>query len=406
MSDRKKVIAYYPHFQEMYFSKDLFLVPYYIAKEKGLSMEFYYGRNDGTTPIADTHRGVQMHCLDHKRESQIIEVYDTIRYILPKVKKIDTLFVVGISFFHLFRVYLIKKLNPNVNIVVLGDMEKEQAEVILNNDFYHSKTIIGRIKKHLADFFFTNTTFLVANSQAHSILKRQYIKREWTGLLHFYPCLDDELFNSYGLKRTSFKDKENVIVCVGRIGNYQKNTEMLLDALKYVDLKDWKIYMIGPITSSFNLKDEGNFQKKIDTFFEDCPQHKGKLIFTGMIYDMKEVFEYYNRAKVLLLTSRHEGFANVFSQAAALGCYIISTNVGGADVASNQWRYGYRLGQADVDGLTVALQNLVDGKLVPDESQANRIEDMSYSYRINRVLLSQNSINPLVTIRNYKEIMK
>lgn len=160
-------------------------------------------------------------------------------------------------------------------------------------------------------------------------------------------------------------------------------------------LEGLKIFMLGPITSSFDLKEGDDFQKVIDQFFEDCPQHKDKLIFTGMIYDAKTVFEYYNRAKVLLATARHEGFANVYSQAAALGCYVISTDVGGADVCSNDWIYGIKLKQNDSDGLSDVLDNLVCGKLLIPTENAMSFEEMSYSYRVNRVLLPKMGFEPL-----------
>ena len=153
--------------------------------------------------------------------------------------------------------------------------------------------------------------------------------------------------------------------------------------------------MLGPITSSFDLKEGGDFQKVIDQFFEECPQYNDKLIFTGMIYDAKTVFEYYNRAKVLLATARHEGFANVYSQAAALGCYVISTDVGGADVCSNDWKYGIKLKQNDNDGLSDVLDNLVCGKLLIPTEDAMSFEEMSYSYRVNRVLLPKMGYEPL-----------
>ena len=251
------------------------------------------------------------------------------------------------------------------------------------------------MKDKLTDYFFRHVTYLVANTAAYHLMDDLCQRKHWTGLLHFYPCLDDEKFLSYGLRRKPFVEKENIMVCVGRIGCYQKNTEMLLNALRKVDLKDWKIYMLGPITSSFDLKEGDGFQKVIDQFFEECPQHKDKLIFTGMIYDAKTVFEYYNRAKVLLATARHEGFANVYSQAAALGCYVISTDVGGADVCSNDWKYGIKLKQNDSDGLSDVLDNLVCGKLLIPTEDAMSFEEMSYSYRVNRVLLPKMGFEPL-----------
>ena len=69
------------------------------------------------------------------------------------------------------------------------------------------------------------------------------------------------------------------------------------------------------------------------------------------------------KAKVLLSTSRHEGFANVYSQAAALGCFIVSTDVGGADVCSNNWNYGVKLCQEDSDGLAKVIYDIVNDNL-------------------------------------------
>ena len=210
--------------------------------------------------------------------------------------------------------------------------------------------------------------------------------------MHFYPCLDDEKFQEYGIKRRSWEEKENIMVCIGRIGCHQKNTEMLLDALEKVDLKDWKIYMIGPITSSFDLNESGDFQKNIDGFFNRNPQYKEKLIFTGMIYDQKEVFEYYNRAKILLSTSRHEGFANVYSQAAAMGCYIVSTDVGGADVASNNWQFGTLVKQESSVILAEILSRIINGDSVIDTQYSLDIESISYSTMTNYTLLPKIAI--------------
>lgn len=178
---------------------------------------------------------------------------------------------------------------------------------------------------------------------------------------------------------------------------------MLLDALRKIDLKDWKIYMLGPMTNNFDLKEENDFQKVIDMFFKDCPQYKDKLIFTGMIYDTKVVFEYYNRAKVLLATARHEGFANVYSQAAAFGCYIISTDVGGADICSNNWQNGIKLKQDDSIGLAKVLEDLVCGKLKMPQEKTLSLEEMSYAYRVNRILLPKMGFAPLAVSYNLKK---
>ena len=378
---KNKVLAYSYLFQEMFLSKDIFLIPYYISKEKGLKLEYRYHVNLGDTNIPHVHREARINksCLGN-------EFLSLLWYVVLHAWVIEVLFLNGSSAKHMLTVGLYKMLHPQGKIIVFGDMERPLAEELNQKDFVYSRGLSGWIKGKLTDFFFSHVTYIVANTEAYEIMRELCDRKGWNGLSHFYPCLDDELFHEYGLKRIPFHEKENIMLCVGRIGNHQKNTEMLLHALEQVDLKEWKIYMIGPITSSFDLKEGGDFQRVIDDFFERCPQDKDKLIFTGMIYDMKEIFMYYNRAKVLLSTARHEGFANVYSQAAALGCYVISTDVGGADVGSNQWEFGTKIEQEDSEGLAHVLTDLVEGRLVMDESKSVPLREMCYSERIKELL--------------------
>lgn len=390
MNNPIQILAYAYQFQEMFLSKDIFLIPYYICKELGGECKYLYTQNLGMTEIPKLHRGVTIERTKNKNVWKVL-----LTEILTHAKDIDVLFLTGSSAVHMLATFLYQKLNPNGKVVVFGDMEEPQARELNQNGFHYSGGLAGYAKDKLTDYFFRHVTYLVANTAAYHLMDDLCQRKHWTGLLHFYPCLDDEKFLSYGLSRKSFSEKENIMVCVGRIGCYQKNTEMLLNALRKVDLKDWKIYMLGPITSSFDLKEGDDFQNVIDQFFKECPQHKGKLIFMGMIYDAKIVFEYYNRAKLLLATARHEGFANVYSQAAALGCYVISTDVGGADVCSNDWKYGIKLKQNDSDGLSDVLENLVCGKLLIPTEDAMSFEEMSYSYRVNRVLLPKMGFEPL-----------
>ena len=379
---KKQVVAFSAIFQEMFLSKDIFLVPYYIAKETGGELTYYYINNLGNTEIPQQHRGATLLHVETKNEAMAM-----MKTIVRNARKIDVLFINGSSAKHMTAVFLYKKINPRGKVIVFGDMEAPQAKELYMNGFMYSTGFSGKIKKLLTNFFFHNVTYIVANTEAYGYMERLFIRNGWSGLLHFYPLVDDEKFNSFGITRKTFAEKENIMVCVGRIGNYQKNTEMLLEALHKVDLKDWKIYMIGPITNSFNLNDGGDFQKKIDDFFDECPQHRDKLIFTGMIYDQKTLFEYYNRAKILLMTSRHEGFANVYSQAAAMGCFIVSTDVGGADVCSNYWAFGEKLPQENSDALADVLEKITSGEYLFQITNELAFDELCYSKNICKLIL-------------------
>lgn len=387
--NKKIVLAYSTGCAPIYFTKDVFLTPYYLAKVTGKPLEFYYGMRLSNDLLPYEYRAAHIEGNSNRKNvTRIQEFYDLFNYVIGNYKRIDTLFIIGFNFYHLLIVYFLKKLNRSAKVVVLGDMEPKQALEIYDSNFFQKKSIFGYLKSKLADFCFNNSILLVANTVAYEIMKKQFSRRGWKGLLNFYPCLDDEKFNEYGIVRKSWEQKENILICVGRIGCYQKNTEMLLEALKKVDLKDWKIYMIGPITNSFFMRKEyGSFQDTIKRFYDDYPQYSEKLIFTGMIHNQKEMMELYNRAKILLSTSRYEGFANTYSQAAAFGCYIVSTDVGGADIASNKWKFGTKLEQENPSMLATALSDIIEGRIVPDTSKAVSLREMSYSFRIKDYLL-------------------
>lgn len=359
-------------------------MPYYIAKCLGGTLDYIYCQNFGNTNIPTVYRNAKIQQSDIADEFRAM-----LKYIVADARQIDVLFIWGCSLKHMQIIRMFKFVNPKGKVVVFGDMELPQARIINQTDFMCPKGVKGMIKRYFTNFFMRNVTYIVANTEAYNEMKKLCDRKGWNGLLHFYPCLDDEKFQEYGIIRRSWEEKENIMVCVGRIGCYQKNTEMLLNALEKVDLKDWKVYMIGPITSSLDLNDRGDFQKTIDEFYERNPQYRDKLIFTGMIYDQKEVFEYYNRAKVLLSTSRHEGFANVYSQAAAMGCYIISTDVGGADIASNDWQYGTKIKQENSDDLANVLIRLVNGTLIIKTEKSLTTKEICYSYKINTELITQ-----------------
>lgn len=177
------------------------------------------------------------------------------------------------------------------------------------------------------------------------------------------------------------------MITVGRICSYQKNTDMILNALSKIDLKDWKFYFIGPLTDSFNTSSESNYKKHIEQFYLENPLLEERVIFTGPIYDSKEIYEYYLRAKVFVLTSRYEGFANVLSEAAALGCYIVSTDVGGASLVSNDWQFGTKIEQEDIEGLAEIFQSIIAGAMIMNSTKQKPYNELLWGKMVRKNLI-------------------
>jgi len=138
-------------------------------------------------------------------------------------------------------------------------------------------------------------------------------------IIHIPNGIDDGGGFIKDVPRIPFERKENLIISVGRIGSYQKNNQMLLEALHRVDLKQWKVVFIGPISDSFH--------QYILDFFKKKPIYKKSVLFTGLIEDRTALYSWYNRAKVFCLTSRSECFSLVYPEALFYGNFIITTDV-------------------------------------------------------------------------------
>ena len=172
--------------------------------------------------------------------------------------------------------------------------------------------------------------------------------------------------------------KENIIISVARFGSHQKNTELLLSSLENIDLKDWKVYLIGPIE-----KQEQDFETYINNFFAKRPDLNDKIIFTGNIDDKNVLDEYYAKAKVFVLPSRYEGFAIAPIESAAFMDYLILTDVGAARDLIPSETFGYILPESKQneqneelikEKLTEKLNDIISGREKTDSAIEERNE--------------------------------
>lgn len=89
---------------------------------------------------------------------------------------------------------------------------------------------------------------------------------------------------------------------------------------------------------------------------------KASVKFIGPIYDKSQQWEYYNSAKVFVLTSRWESYGLVLAEARRFGCYLVSTDVGAARDLIGDNENGEYVNQEDVVDLRQKLQQIIDGE--------------------------------------------
>ncbi len=154
-----------------------------------------------------------------------------------------------------------------------------------------------------------------------------------------------------------WKNKENIILTVGRIGAYQKATNVAFEGFRrFVNKgrKDWRLSVVGPI--------EQGFYAYMDKFFQAYPYMKEKIEIVGEMADRNQLEQEYAKAKIFLLTSRWESFGIVLAEAMKKGCYIVSTKVDSIEDITSFGKYGcyYAWKDAIHDSSEVSISHICD----------------------------------------------
>lgn len=155
--------------------------------------------------------------------------------------------------------------------------------------------------------------------------------------------------------------KENIIITVGRLGEYVKNNELLLDAIKLLPddiVKKWKFMFIGPSTEAFI--------QTVKNFKERYPEKADSIIMTGNITDRTQLYTYCRRAKIICMTSRTEGACIATLESMFFGAYPIITNYSDFALDTTNWgNCGRIVENGNSDKLSAELYNaMVDNDLL------------------------------------------
>lgn len=106
--------------------------------------------------------------------------------------------------------------------------------------------------------------------------------------------------------------KENIILAAGRLNVY-KGFDVLLKALALIDfnlLKEWKVVIAG----------DGEERKSLESL---AAKLRLNVQFIGFVRDIESLYE---RAKIVVVTSKMEGFCNILMESIFFGTARISTD--------------------------------------------------------------------------------
>ena len=349
MKQKPTFVTVFTETENFHLVKDVGQLPYFMYKTEGYDATLISYQNNVEYPFIDQEvNGLKLNFIPNKGRFLYFEL-GVLYYLLNHSKSIAVLNLFHFKKDHILYLLIYKLVNSKGKAYIKLDMDilffKNYNAFLFSN--YALKNFI---LKALTSWIFKLTDlFSVETDQAKDYLLNVY--PELHNKLICIPNGVDNLYLDKEIPIKAFQEKENIILTVGRIGTEQKNTELLLDALKITDLKDWKVYILGP--------NEESFKKYIADFYKEYPQLENKVIFTGNITDRKELFDWYNRAKVFCLSSRYEGFPIAFPEALYFGNYLISSPVSSAEHITSSGKYG-TVARADAHEFSKAIQNSIE----------------------------------------------
>lgn len=334
---KKIFVTLFEKVQNVHLTKDVGQIAYFMHKKFNYNATLIGHKTDNSYPLLKELKGLKLTLLPKIKIGRIS--LSLLIFLLFNSKKIDVLHL----FHHATKTYLYaivyKFLNKNGFLYIKSD-------VVLQGLLEYRSFMNPRYK--LRNFFFHKAMKITDIVSVETKKAYELINQFYPQYKHKFIHLPNgaDIQNAYQLSPLkSFEQKENMIITVGRIGAFEKNHELFLEAISKIDLKEWKVVMVGPI--------EEKFQNYLSNFFKNFPALKDKIILTGNITSKKELFNYYNNAKVFCLTSISEGSPLVFPEALAYGNFILSTNVGGVEDIILNNKFGRII--SDNDSLSVEI---------------------------------------------------
>lgn len=303
-------VTLFPKCTNVMLIKDVGMLPYAIYKKTGAKVDIAcYSEKKAFPYINGEVKGINIQSIKKYTGRPTI---DGFIYLLKNAKSIDIL-----QLYHLttsYNYWLIKTyyfLNPNGKVYLKLDTNYAMLQMNLSQK---QRWIVNNVDTISAEILEVSAKLEV----------------EWQREILYVP-------NGVYWKNKEFiewENKENIILTVGRIGSFQKNTELLLSIFADLsnDKQNYVLHVIGPTEPSFNMY--------INHYFLKYPQLKKRVVFLGNVTERCKLEEEYRKAKIFLFSSRWESYGIVLAEALMAGCYIVSPKIDSFDTITDYGRFG------------------------------------------------------------------
>jgi len=144
--------------------------------------------------------------------------------------------------------------------------------------------------------------------------------------------------------------KENIVLSVGRLIS-SKNFDKLINAFLDLEIKDWKLIIVG-----YDHLKQNNYE-----LLDELIKRRGAESIVELVGKQEVVDQFYLRSKIFAFMSESEGFPNVIGEAMSAGLPVISydCSAGPSEIVENG-KDGFLVAVGDYEGFKSKLRLLME----------------------------------------------
>jgi glycosyltransferase involved in cell wall biosynthesis len=190
-------------------------------------------------------------------------------------------------------------------------------------------------------FYFFKPTGIISQTQIAADFHSEYYGKSIPVLV-----LPNVLPN---INVNSFVQKEKIILAVGRLDDYLKGFDRLINAFLLVTDLNWKLVIVGKRDDGgklYELIEEHQLSERIE-----------------LINATPEIHQWYSKASIFVIPSRSEGFPNALAEAMAYGlpCVAFDFVAGPRDLIINNYN-GFLVKDGDIAAFAGKINELINDK--------------------------------------------
>lgn len=377
----KQFVTVFPGYRDFHFYKDPGQIPYHFSKLGYKTSIVLYS---DMSLLKESERNINLVKIPANRFNTLYNV-GIISYLMRNARKISILNLFHLTWQSLLFAFIYKSFNPAGFVYLKLDASRYsgvyQWEEIFNNrirptfDSDKRKTLKGRLKDMLI------RKYLVRQVDLWSV-EDDFTCQTYESLYKFFSRRIITVYNGYSSDLASsgnvneFNAKENIILTVGRLGTFQKGTEILLEAFrKGANTNNYELHLAGSI--------EPEFTNIIKNYFEGSPALQSRVFFHGDL-NRSDLFSLYNRSKIFCMPSRFEGMAIVFAEAMYFRNAILTTSFVAPSGIIRDKGLGVVTENADATQLAEQLERLINDETLLRRyaDNANKFANQEFNWSI------------------------